>query len=83
MKRLAFFVILMAWMAVLVVPSAKADVVVRPRWVTEQIDGQDYLFYYWHCQKYHVDSAGQHWAIQATTCVPVDNTFVPRMGGPV
>jgi hypothetical protein len=83
MKHLAFFTVLIAWMAVFAMPTAKAEVVVRPQWTAEQVDGQVQWYYYWHGQKYHVDPAGQHWAILATVCVPVDNSFAPRMGGPV
>lgn len=70
-------------MAAFTMPTAKADVVVRPQWAAEQVEGQIHWYYYWQGQKYHVDSAGQHWAMLATSCVPVDNSFVPRMGGPV
>jgi hypothetical protein len=53
-------VILMASMAIISVTAAKADVVVRPCWATEQEDGQTFWYYYWHGQKYHVDPKGQH-----------------------
>ena len=83
MKHLAFLAVLMAWMAVFTASTAKADVVVRPQWAAEQVDGQVYWYYYWHGQKYHVDPAGQHWVILATVCVPVGNSFVPCTGGPL
>jgi hypothetical protein len=78
-----FIVILVALFGIVSIAAAKADVVVRPCWVAEQEDSQTFWYYYWHGQKYHVDPKGQHWAITATTCDPVDNRFVPCMGGPV
>jgi hypothetical protein len=83
MKYLAFLAVLVALISIFAAPTVKGDVVVRPHWAAEQFDGQVYWYYYWHGQKYHVDTAGQHWAILATACTPVDNRFVPCMGGPV
>ena len=83
MKYLAFLAVLVALISIFAAPTANADVVVRPHWAAEQLDGQVHWDYYWHGQKYHVDPAGQHWAILATVCTPVDNRFVPCVGGPV
>jgi hypothetical protein len=80
MKQLAVFV---AWIAVFAALPVQADVVVRPQWAAEQVDGQVHWYYYWHGQKFHVDSAGRHWGIFTDVCTQVDNRFVPRMGGPV
>jgi hypothetical protein len=82
-KYLAFLAVLVAGVTVFHPSSAVAEVVIRPQWVAEQPDGQTQWYYYWRGQKYHVDPAGQHWAILSTVCVPVDNRFVPCMSGPV
>ncbi len=83
MKYLAFFAVLVTLISIFATPTATADVVVRPCWVSEQSGGQVYWYYYWHGQKFHVDPAGQHWAILDTICAPVDNTFAPCTSGPV
>ncbi len=83
MKHLAFLAVLVALISIFATPMADGDVVVRPHWAAEQLDGQVYWYYYWRGQKYYVDPAGQHWAILATGSTPVDNRFVPCMAGPV
>jgi hypothetical protein len=82
-RHLAFLVVFVAGIAVFHSSPAKAEVVVRPQWASEQSDGQAHWHYYWRGQKYHVDPAGQHWAILSRVCVPVNNRFVQCTGGPI
>ena len=83
MRKLVFVVLCGAWLVLSGSAACRADVVVRPQWTTEQVGGDVQTFYYWHGQKYHVDSAGKHWLILPNMCVPCNNTFVAGGGGPL